>query len=224
MRKSRLAALLLIISMMMLAAACGAQESSETSDATETAEAQQTYDPCPIAAEQGEQPNYKVAEGTFEFSKGGMTFKVPDCFGELASNSGEANRNARTTRFYAATGMDMGMLEFTAIENPNPVSDEDFDMYQQVFLATNLESLKNSDGVSDFNEAYTKEFLLKNGQKAGVSFCTLNLNGTAIEAWSVLINDPIDNTMLLVALFQTAEAEYDYAQCFEKMIMDGIIG
>ena len=221
MRKSRLAALLLIISMMMLAAACGAQESSEPSEAEET---KQTYDPCPIVAEQGEQPNYKVADGTFEFSKGGMTFRVPDCFGELPESSGEANRNARTTRFYAAIGMDMGMLEFTAIENFTPVSDEDFDNYQQVFLSTNAESLKNSDGVSDFNEAYSKEFLLKNGQKAGVSFCTLKLNGVAIESWSVLINDPIDNTMLLVALFQTAEAEYDYAQCFEKMVMDGIIG
>ena len=221
MRKSRLAALMLIISMMMLVAACGAQNSSGSSEAEET---KQTYDPCPIAAEHGEQDNYKVSEGTFEFSKGGMTFRVPDCFGELAGNSGDANRNARISRFYAATGMDMGMLEFTGIENAKTIPDEDFDMYQKLFLSTSLNTMRNSEGVSDFTEVYNKVFLLKNGQKAGVSFYTLNMTGAAIEAWSVLINDPIDNTTVLVSLFQTADAEYDYAKCFEAMIMDGIIG
>ncbi len=165
-----------------------------------------------IEEEQGREERKAGSYQTVEYA--GMTFEVPDYYGEnISKKDGEL-------RFEAEAGNKSVDLYF--MSSDGEVSEKDFATNYEKVVDPHLESIKSNSKGSYFNKLESTEY--KTSQSVQASKTTFEFgfsNGNdeiPMDGVYTLINNKDHKKVIIVMLLQSQEADYEYRNAFNKII------
>ena len=193
MKKSKLFVIMLALSLMICALpVCAASSTTEAAAGTEAAE----------------KPD-REAEGYNDVEVGGVHFQMPTYFGQPVQNGNVVN-------FYAETGPQSALIQTTCLDKA--LDADDFERESFLVYDSFTASIQCGEDVTNFQENDPRIAELDCGLICMSRDYSFTMEGVDFFGNMTLINNPENNTAVIMALNQSAQSEYNYVDAFVQMI------
>lgn len=151
----------------------------------------------------------RTADGYNTVEEGGLSFQLPDYFGEPSKDGDVSN-------YYAEKGNGLTVIQFFSFDGLMDEADMESD--GKNIYDSYVSGLTDSNEVTDFQDKSADEVELANGLKAMFYTYTFTMSGVDCVSLLTMINNPESNMVVGATLTQSSESEYDYIDAYTEMV------
>lgn len=148
--------------------------------------------------------------GTYNtVEEGGLRFRMPDYFGDPEMSGDVKN-------YYAEKGNALTVLQMYSVDG---ILDEDsFESDCKEVYDSYVSGIKDSDGVTDFQEGDAADATLDCGLHCMIYTYSFTMSDVSCNTILTLINNTESNKVIMTSITQSQQSEYDYTDVYTEMI------
>ena len=151
----------------------------------------------------------RTADAYNNVEEGGLSFRMPDYFGEPEMSGDVKN-------YYAETGNGIAVLQMYSVDGI--LSEDDFESDCKEIYDSYVSGMKDSDNITDFMEGGADEETLNCGLHCMIYRYSFTMSDVGCNTIMTMINNTESNKVIMTAITQSEQSEYDYTDAYTEMI------
>ncbi len=151
----------------------------------------------------------RTADGYNTIEEGGLSFQLPDYFGDPGMDGNVSN-------YYAEKGNGLTVMQFFSVDGL--MDEDDLESDGKEIFDSIVAALKDSSELTDFQNKSSDEGVLANGLEGMCYTYTFTMSGVDCVSLLTMINNTETNTVVAAQLTQSLESEYDYIDAYTEMV------
>ena len=151
----------------------------------------------------------RTADSYNTVEEGGLSFQMPDYFGDPEMSGDVKN-------YYAETGNSLTVLQMYSIDG---LLDEDsFESDCKEVYDSYVSGLRDSEDIEDFQEGSSDDVTLDCGLHCMIYTYSFTMSDVGCNTILTLINNTESNKVIMTSIIQSEQSEYDYTDAYSEMM------